>query len=66
MASLHARGALAIGARYRQESICGSLFTGWLEQRDGALIPRIQGRAFITGKTTLYFDPRDPFRHGLR
>ena len=66
MASLHARGTLAIGARYRQESICGSLFTGWLEQRDGALIPRIQGRAFITGRTTLYFDPRDPFRHGLR
>jgi len=65
MASLHARGALAIGARYRQESICGSLFTGWLEQRDGALIPRIQGRAFITGRTTLHFDPRDPFRHGL-
>ena len=43
----------------------GSLFTGWLEERDGALIPRIQGRAFITGRTTLFFDPRDPFRHGL-
>ena len=65
MASLHARGRLAIGARYRQESICGSLFTGWLEERDGKLIPRIQGRAFITGRTTLHFDPRDPFRSGL-
>ncbi len=65
MASLHARGRLAIGARYRQESICGSLFTGWLEERDGKLIPRIQGRAFITGRTTLHFDPRDPFRGGL-
>lgn len=65
MASLHARGKLAIGARYRQESISGSLFTGWLEEREGKLIPRIQGRAFMTGKSTLLFDPRDPFRYGL-
>jgi 4-hydroxyproline epimerase len=65
MAALHARGELSAGKRYRQESITGSLFTGWLEERDGQLLPRIQGRAFITGKSTLYFDPRDPFRHGL-
>jgi 4-hydroxyproline epimerase len=65
MAALHARGELAIGARWRQESITGSLFTGWLEQREGRLVPRIQGRAYITGRTTLFFDPRDPFRHGL-
>jgi len=65
MASLHARGELAPGQRWRQESITGSLFTGWLEDREGRLMPRIQGRAFVTGKTTLFFDPRDPFRHGL-
>jgi proline racemase len=65
MASLHARAELAVGVRWRQESITGSLFTGWLEEREGALVPRIQGRAFITGRTTLLFDPRDPFRHGL-
>ena len=65
MASLHTRGELALGARWRQESITGSLFTGWLEQADGKLVPRIAGRAFVTGRTTLYFDPRDPFRHGL-
>ena len=65
MASLHARGEFAPGQRWRQESITGSLFTGWLEEREGRLVPRIQGRAFVTGRTTLYFDPRDPFRHGL-
>jgi len=65
MASLHARGRLAIGQRWRQESITGSLFTGWLDQRDGDLVPRIQGRAYVTGRATLLFDPRDPFRHGL-
>ncbi len=65
MAALHARGELRGGGRLRQESITGSLFTGWLEERDGKLVPRIQGRAFVTGRATLYFDPRDPFRNGL-
>ena len=65
MASLSARGSLAPGQRWRQEGITGSLFTGWLEERAGALVPRIQGRAYVTGRATLYFDPRDPFRHGL-
>ncbi len=65
MASLHARGELALGQRWRQESITGSLFTGWLEGAEDRLVPRIQGRAFVTGRTTLFFDPRDPFRHGL-
>jgi len=65
MAALHARGELPAGRRYRQESITGSLFTGWLEEDGGRLLPRIQGRAFVTGRTTLHFDPRDPFRHGL-
>jgi 4-hydroxyproline epimerase len=65
MAVLHARGALAIGQRWRQESITGSLFTGWLEDRGGALIPRIQGRAFVTAHGTLLFDPSDPFRAGF-
>ena len=65
MASMHARGELPVGRRYRQESITGSLFTGWLDERDGQLVPRIQGRAFVTGRSTLFFDPRDPFRTGL-
>jgi len=65
MAALHARGKLAPGQRWRQESITGSLFTGWLEERGGALIPRIQGRAYITGRSTLFFDRGDPFRGGF-
>jgi 4-hydroxyproline epimerase len=65
MAVLAARGKLAPGQRWRQESITGSLFTGWLEQRGDALVPRVNGRAFITGRATLYFDARDPFREGF-
>ncbi len=65
MAALHAHGALALGQRWRQESIVGSLFTGWLEAEGDSLIPHIQGRAYVTGRATLRFDPDDPFRFGL-
>ncbi len=65
MAVLHARGTLALGERWRQESITGGLFTGWLSERDGALIPHISGRAFITARSTLLFDDGDPFRYGI-
>ena len=39
--------------------------TTWLEERSGLLVPRIRGRAFVTGRTTLYFDAADPFREGF-
>jgi 4-hydroxyproline epimerase len=65
MAVLHARGQLPVGERWRQESITGSLFTGWLSERNGALIPHISGRAFITARATLLFDDDDPFRSGI-
>ena len=55
---------MAVGARWRQESVTGSLFTGWLEESDGQLIPHIRGMAYITGEATLRFDPTDPFRAG--
>jgi proline racemase len=49
----------------RQESITGSLFEAWLEERAGALVPRVRGRAYVTGRATLLFDPEDPFREGI-
>ncbi len=49
LAVLAARGKLRLGERWRQESITGSRFEGWLEERDGALVPRIRGRAYVTG-----------------
>jgi proline racemase len=67
MATLHARGKLAIEERWRQEGIAGGLFTGWLTQApDGSLVPHVRGTAFVTGEATLRFDPRDPFRFGIR
>lgn len=67
MAALHARGALRAGERWRQESITGSLFTGWVDERAGTrgVIPHIEGRAYVTSRATLLFDARDPFRLGI-
>jgi len=66
MAALHERGRLALEQPWRQEGISGSVFTGWLTRRaDGALIPHVRGTAFVTGETTLHFDPRDPFQCGF-
>jgi 4-hydroxyproline epimerase len=65
MACLHAKGRLALGQVWSQESLTGSLFKGWLEARDGLIIPFVQGRAFVTARSTLYFDPKDPFRGGI-
>jgi proline racemase len=68
MAVLATRGMLKPGERWRQESLTGGLFEGWLEERRGGdeLLPHIRGRAFVTGRTTLLFDPRDPLREGFR
>ena len=66
MAALHRRGSLRFEQQWRQESITGGRFTGWLTPgRDGELIPHIRGRAYITGDATLRFDPADPFRFGI-
>ena len=66
MAARYRRGQLALGEPWRQESVAGSLFTGWLTAGpNGTLIPHVRGTAFVTGEATLRFDPRDPFRGGL-
>jgi len=65
LAALHARGALAEGRVWRQESVTGGLFSGWLAREGDSLVPHIRGRAFVTGRATLYFDLHDPLREGI-
>ena len=69
LACLAADGLLAEGAEWLQESIVGSVFRGsfrWLDVARGEISPVISGRAFVTGETTLLFDPADPFATGIR
>lgn len=69
LACLAADGALAEGARWVQESIIGSRFTGsyrWHDRAAGSIVPSITGRAFVTAEATLVFDDDDPYRFGIR
>jgi len=66
LACLHASGKLKPGQVWRQAGILDTLFEGTIEElADGAVIPRISGRAWVNGETTYIFDPNDPFRHGI-
>ena len=70
MASLHARGQLAIGQAFTHESILGTVFTGRLvgTTRVGnrpAVVPEVTGRAYLTAISTLVLTPDDPFPGGF-
>ena len=70
MATLHARGRLAIGEPFRHEGILGTVFTGRLvaEATVGdrsAVVPEITGEAWITGIADYVVDPTDPFPDGF-
>jgi proline racemase len=70
MATLHARGRLAIDEDFRHEGILGTVFAGRLleETRIGertAVVPQITGQAWITGIAEYVVDPTDPFPDGF-
>jgi 4-hydroxyproline epimerase len=66
MACLHADGKLLEGQVWRQEGFLGTHFTGSIEARGEAVVPTIQGRAWITGESTLIFEEGDPFAGGIQ
>ncbi len=66
LASLHAAGKLKPGEIWRQASILDTVFEGSVEELpDGKVLPRVKGRAWVNGESAYYFDPSDPFRHGI-
>ncbi|WP_053382473.1 proline racemase family protein [Leucobacter celer] len=70
MAQLQARGELALGTDFVNESYIGSRFVGrLLEQTEvagrPAVIPTITGRAWVTGTAQYFLDPTDPFPNGF-
>ena len=66
LACLHAAGVLRSGQVWRQAGILDTVFEAALEPLpDGKIIPRVSGRAWVNASTTYFFDPTDPFRHGL-
>lgn len=70
MAIHHARGDIGVAEPMVIESIIGSRFTGKVLQTTtfgphAAVIPEVEGRAFVTGRHTFYVMPDDPFKHGF-
>lgn len=69
MACLHARGHLPLGRPFVHQGVLGTTFTGLLHATTSvgelpAVLPSVEGRAWITGLNTLMLDPDDPFPQG--
>ena len=70
MAIHYARGEIGIGESMVIESIIGSRFTGRVAETTtygpyDAIIPEVEGRAFITGRHDFLIDPLDPLKKGF-
>ena len=70
LATLHARGELALGEEFVNASIIDTRFTGRLVAETivggrPAVVPEITGRAWITGTGQYGLDPEDPFPAGF-
>lgn len=70
MAALHARGKLAVGVPFIHQGVLGTTFRGLLHDvttvgAHAAVVPSIQGRAWITAYTRHVVAPDDPFPTGL-
>lgn len=66
---LFARGLMRVGDRLTHESIIGSRFKGTIKAETTlggkpAIVPTIEGRAWITGIKNYLLDPEDPFPAG--
>jgi 4-hydroxyproline epimerase len=65
LACLYSDGKLREGQVWRQESIIGSTFDGWVTIHDGNIHPHIRGAAYVSAEADLILDDRDPFRWGI-
>jgi len=70
MAALHAKGQLSLNRDFVHEGVLGTTFTGRLvrETEVGgrrAVVPVLQGRAWITGFAQYVVDAEDPFQDGF-
>ncbi len=71
LAVLHARGEASQGSMLVARSIIDSQFVGRIEEETTvgdrpAVVPSIEGRAWITGTRSLKLDPTDPWPLGYR
>jgi 4-hydroxyproline epimerase len=71
VAQRHARGLLQQGQAFRHQSLIGSCFTGRVEATTrldsglSAVLPSVEGRAWLTGRAEYYVDDTQPYAHGF-
>ena len=70
LALLYARDEIGLNEKTVFESIIGSRFTGWISGTTTfgsypAVIPQVEGSAYITGRHEFLIDPEDPLRDGF-
>lgn len=66
LACLFEDSKLSAGQVWRQESIVGTVFEGWVSPVDnGYVLPSIRARAYVNGEATLLIAPDDPFAWGI-
>ena len=66
----HRRGEIEVNEPIVIESIIGSKFAGKVSQETtfgpyAAIIPEVEGQAYIVGKNELWINPNDPLRDGF-
>jgi trans-L-3-hydroxyproline dehydratase len=66
----HAKGRLAVGEPFVIESLIGTRFTGRVVREIGfgkyaAIIPEVEGSAYITGRHEFLIDPSDTLKDGF-
>jgi proline racemase len=71
LAVIDEMGLLSEDRPFVQESLLGTTFVGRVVGRTSigeqpAVVPEIEGSAWITGEHTFYMDERDPFREGFQ
>ena len=64
-------GVLTAEQTFTHESIIGTRFVGRIEREIAigelpAIVPRLEGEAFITGENRFVIDDRDPLKYGFR
>lgn len=70
LALLHAKGTLTVGQALQFESILGTRFGGKIVEETQlgahpAIIPEVEGHAYVTGRHEFMIDPDDPLRDGF-
>ena len=69
MATLVAQGKMAIGDRFTNEGLLGTIYRGTAVRATTqfgvhGIVPEVEGSAWITGRGELSVDPRDPLGRG--